>query len=72
MLLAPDIRDWLAAGHRARWVDALVEDGLELNPIYDDDTDVGGGPPYNPRLMVKMVIYGWRIQGVSATPGLRS
>ena len=45
MLLAPDVRDWLAAGHRARWVDALVEDGLDLGPIYDDYTDVRGGPP---------------------------
>ena len=40
MLLAPDIRDWLAAGHPARWVDALVEEGLDLGPIYDDYTDV--------------------------------
>ena len=25
MLLAPDLRDWLPAGHPARWVDDLVE-----------------------------------------------
>jgi len=59
MLLAPDIRDWLAPDHPARWVDALVEDGLDLSPIYDDYTQVRGGPPYDPRLMVKILIYGY-------------
>jgi len=33
MLLAPDLRDWLGASHPARWVDALVEDGLDLSGI---------------------------------------
>jgi len=47
MLLAPDIRDWLAPGYPARWVDALVEYGLDLSPIYDDYTEVRGGPPYD-------------------------
>ena len=48
MLLAPDIRDWLAAEHPARWVDALVEEGLDLGPIYDDYTEARGGPPPTP------------------------
>ncbi len=43
MLLPPDIRDWLAGDHPARWVDALVEDGLDLSPIYADYTEVRGG-----------------------------
>ena len=43
MLLAPDIRDWLGPAHPARWVNDLVEDGLDLGPIYDDYTDVRGG-----------------------------
>jgi len=69
MLLAPDIRDWLAAGHPARWVDALVEDGLDLGPIYDDYTDVRGGPPYDPRLMVKVLIYGYS-HGITSSRAL--
>ncbi len=40
MLLAPDIRDWVGPGHPARWVNDLVEDGLDLGPIYDDYTEV--------------------------------
>ena len=33
MLLAPDLRDWLAADHPARWVDDLVEHGLDLSAV---------------------------------------
>jgi hypothetical protein len=33
MLLGPDIRDWLPADHPARWVNDLVEDGLDLSAI---------------------------------------
>jgi len=69
MLLAPDIRDWLAAEHPARWVDALVEDGLDLSPIYDDYTEVRGGPPYDPRLMVKILIYGYS-RGITSSRAL--
>ena len=69
MLLAPDIRDWLAAEHPARWVDALVEEGLDLSPIYDDYTEVRGGPPYDPRLMVKILVYGYS-HGITSSRAL--
>ena len=49
MLLAPDLRDWLAVDHPARWVDDLVEHGLDLSAIYADYTKVRGAPPYEPR-----------------------
>jgi transposase len=69
MLLAPDLRDWLGSGHPARWVDALVEDGLDLSGIYADYTDVCGGPPYDPRLMVKILIYGYS-HGITSSRAL--
>ncbi len=69
MLLAPDLRDWLGAGHPARWVDDLVEDGLDLSGIYADYTDVRGGPPYDPRLMVKILIYGYS-HGITSSRAL--
>ena len=47
MLLAPDLRDWLAADHPAHWVDDLVEHGLDLSAIYADYTEVRGAPPLN-------------------------
>ncbi|HEY5185807.1 MAG TPA: hypothetical protein VIM19_13070, partial [Actinomycetes bacterium] len=46
MLLPPDIRDWLPADHPARWVNDLVEDGLDLSAIYADYTEVRGAPPF--------------------------
>jgi len=59
MLLAPDIREWLDAEHPARWVHELVEDVLDLGPILDGYTEVRGAPPYDPRLMMKILIYGY-------------
>ena len=59
MLLAPDVRDWLPAEDPARWVDDLVEHGLDLAPFYDNYTEARGAPPYDPRLMLKLLIYGY-------------
>jgi len=69
MLLAPDLRDWLAVDHPARWVDDLVEHGLDLSAIYADYTKVRGAPPYEPRLMVKILIYGYS-HGVTSSRAL--
>ncbi len=69
MLLAPDSRDWRAADHPARWVNDLVEDSLDLNAIYDDYTEDRGGPPYDPRLMVKILIYGYA-RGITSSRAL--
>ena len=59
MLLAPDVRDWLPADDPARWVDDLVEHGLDLTPFYDDYTEARGAPRYDPRLMLKLLIFGY-------------
>ena len=59
MLLAPDVRDWVPVDDPARWVDDLVEHGLDLSVFYDDYTEVRGAPPYDPRLMVKVLVYGY-------------
>jgi len=69
MLLAPDLRDWLGAGHPARWVDDLVEHGLDLSGVYADYTDMRGGPPYDPRLMLKVLIYGYS-HGITSSRAL--
>ena len=69
MLLAPDLRDWLAADHPARWVDELVEHGLDLSAVYADYTEVRGAPPYDPRLMLKILIYGYS-HGITSSRAL--
>jgi len=69
MLLAPVLRDWLAPDHPARWVDDLVEHGLDLSAIYADYTEVRGAPPYDPRLMLKILVYGYS-HGVTSSRAL--
>jgi transposase len=66
LLLPPDLRDWLPADHPARLVDDLVEHGLDLSEIYAGYTEVRGAPPYDPRLMVKLLLYGYS-HGVSSS-----
>ena len=69
MLLAPDLRDWLPLDHPARWVDDLVEHGLDLARFYEDYTEARGGPPYDPRLMLKVLIYGYS-NGITSSRAL--
>lgn len=69
MLLAPDLRDWLPVDHPARWVDDLVEHGLDLAPLYDDYTEARGAPPYDPRLMLKLLIFGYS-NGITSSRAL--
>src|SRR5680860_824445 len=59
LLLPPDLRDWLPAEHPARMVGDLVEFGLDLAGIYASYTESRGAPPYDPRLMLKVLIYGY-------------
>lgn len=59
MLMPPSLEEWLRKGHLARWVSELVEEGLDLSPIYASYTEERGYPPYDPRLMLKLLIYGY-------------
>ena len=43
--------------------------GLDLAGVYADYTDVRGGPPYDPRLMLKILIYGYS-HGVTSSRAL--
>ena len=55
LLLAPDVRDLLPEGHFAHHVSDLV-DGLDLRAApYEGD----GHAPYEPRMMVKVLLYGY-------------
>jgi transposase len=65
LLLPPSLDDWLPEGHLARFVADLVDEVLDLGPILADYTEKRGFPPYNPRLMVRLLIYGY-------TTGVRS
>ena len=59
LLLAPDVRDWLAEGHFAHHVSDLV-DGLDLT-AFDAPYEGDGrrNAPDEPRMMVKVLVYGY-------------
>jgi len=59
LLLSASIQEWLPEGHLARFVSDLVEEALDLSPIYAAYEEERGYPPYDPRLMLKLLLYGY-------------
>jgi transposase len=58
-LLPPDIRDWLPQNHLARFVDEAIGE-LDLSPILRPYRNARGGrPAYDPRMMVRLLIYAY-------------
>ncbi len=58
--MAPVLSDWIPEGDLAHFVSDLVESGtLDLSAIYASYEGQCGFPPYDPRLMVKLLIYGY-------------
>ena len=67
VLMAPVLRDWVPEGDLAHFVSDLVDGGaLDLSAIYAAYEEERGFPPYDPRLMVKLLIYGYA-NGVSSS-----
>ena len=60
LLLAPVVQEWIPEGDLAHFVSDLVESGaLDLSAIYAAYEEERGYPPYDPRLMVKLLVYGY-------------
>lgn len=59
LLLPPSLDDWLPDGHLARFVAELVDEHLDLSRLHASYTEAKGAPPYDPRLMVRLLIYGY-------------
>lgn len=58
-LLPPSLRDWLPEGHLAYFVSELV-DALDLSAIESYyEKEERGYPPYHPRMMTKILVYGY-------------
>jgi len=58
-LMPPSLRDWLPEGHLAYFVSDLVDsmDLGEIEAYYEREER--GYPPYHPRMMVKVLVYGY-------------
>ena len=69
LLLAPDVRAWLPEGHFAHHVSDLV-DGLDLTAFYAPyEGDGRRNAPYEPQMMVKVLLYGYAT-GVFSSRGI--
>ncbi|MGH9434035.1 MAG: IS1182 family transposase [Terriglobia bacterium] len=66
-LLPPSLQDWLPEGHLARFVADVVET-LDLSAIYAvyEEGDGRGLAAYDPRMMVRLLIYGY-CRGVASS-----
>jgi transposase len=58
LLMPPSLADWVPEDHLARFVSDVV-DTLDLTAIEDTYTEERGYPPYHPRMMVKVLLYGY-------------
>ena len=59
LLLPPSLRDWLPEDHLAYFVSDVVEqlDLSAIESVYEKEER--GQPPYHPRMMAKILIYGY-------------
>ena len=65
-LMPPSLDDWLAQDHEARFVAEVVDELLDLSSVYASYVEASGAPPYDPRLMVKLLVYGYSTGVTSA------
>jgi len=59
LLMSPVLSEWVPEGDLAHFVSDLVEGELDLSAVYASYESERGFPPYDPRLMVKLLVYGY-------------
>ena len=64
-LVPPSLDEWLPQEHLARFIADLVDEHLDLSGFYAGYNEGRGGPPFDPRLMVRVLLMGY-------TTGIRS
>ena len=58
-LLPPSLDDWLPENHEARFISEVVDTMLDLDCIYDSYTEAAGAPPYDPAMMLKLLLFAY-------------
>ena len=64
-LVSPSLDEWLPQDHLVRFIADVVDEHLDLSAFYADYTEGRGAPPFDPRLMVRVLLLGY-------TTGVRS
>jgi transposase len=63
LLLPPSISEFVPAGHLSHFVRRVVMNELDLSAIEGEYTESRGAPPFSPRMMTAILLYGFT-QGV--------
>jgi len=58
-LMPPSLDDWLPQEHTARFVGEVVDGLLDLSVVYDSYVSASGAPPYDPAMMLKLLLYAY-------------
>ena len=64
-LVPPSLDEWLQQNHLARFIADVVDEHLDLSVFHADYKEGRGAPPFDPRLMVRVLLFGY-------TTGVRS
>src|SRR5665811_974390 len=58
-LMPPSLDDWLPEDHTARFIAEVVDDLLDLSVVYGSYVEASGAPPYDPTMMLKLLLYAY-------------
>ncbi len=58
-LMPPSLDDWLPQDHTARFIADVVDEMLDLSSVYDSYVSASGAPPYDPTMMLKLLLYAY-------------
>lgn len=71
LLMPPSLVDWVDEDHPARLVSDLVDRELDLSPILASYSSLRGQPPYDPRMLLKLLLHGYT-QGLMSSRKLQT
>src|SRR5271156_4912752 len=58
-LLPPSVEDFVPSGHVAHFIRELVREDLDLSGIIGTYGELRGYPPFDPRMMTALLLYGY-------------
>ena len=59
LLLPPNVQDFVPKGHVSRFIVELVRESLDLKEIAGSYVSGLGQPPFDPRMMVALLLHGY-------------
>lgn len=68
-LLPPSLDEWLRADDEARFIGEVVDGMLDLSGIHASYEKLRGAPPYDPAMMLKVLIYAYS-NGITSSRGI--